>query len=96
VTVAGKFWVTPHAVHRYIERVHRGIDYDRALSEIVDASETAHYVKDYNGGQYWRCSRSFGRLRLLVNDCFDGLPQIVTILSASDKSQWPRRLKLGW
>ena len=83
----GRFFVTPHAVHRYIERVHRGIEYERAMKEIIEAAATAHYVKDYNGGQYWRCGRSFGRLRLLVNNQCQGLPQIVTILPASDNSR---------
>jgi hypothetical protein len=82
---SGKFFVTPHAVQRYRERVHRGITYEQALSEVIAAAATAHAVKEYRGGaQYYRCSRTFGRLRLLVNNKQPGKPQIVTILPAAD------------
>jgi hypothetical protein len=86
VTVSGRFFVTPHAVARYQERVHRGISYERALGEILEAAERAHYVKDYNGGQYWRGPKPM-RLRLLVNNAIEGLPQIVTVLPASNNSR---------
>lgn len=82
----GGFFVTPHAVARYRERVHRGISYEKALGEIIEASSTAHRVKEYKGGaEYWRCSRSYGRLRLLVSPSVGAeLPQIMTILPAAD------------
>lgn len=80
----GRFFVTPHAVHRYIERVHPGISYERALGEIIEAAAGAHYVKDYNSGQYWRGPKPM-RLRLIVANGSGGeLPQITTILPASD------------
>lgn len=80
----GRFFVTPHAVHRYIERVHRGISYERALGEIIEAADRAHYVKDYNSGQYWRGPKPM-RLRLIVANGSGGeLPQIITILPAAD------------
>jgi hypothetical protein len=83
--ISVSFFVTPHAVDRYRERVHPGISYERALSEIIEASETAHFVKHYIDGEwhdaeYWRCSRSFGRLRLIVSRRGGELPQIRTIL----------------
>ena len=84
MSAKGRFFVTPHAVERYRERVHRGISYEQALEEIIETSENAHYVKDYNGGQYWRGPKPM-RLRMIVapstRDC---LPQIVTILPAAN------------
>jgi hypothetical protein len=84
----GRFFVTPHAVERYQERVHRGICYDRALREILEICERAHYVKDYHGGaQYWRGPKPM-RLRLLVAPAVgDELPQVITILPAADRME---------
>jgi len=81
----GRFFVTPHAIDRYRDRVHRGINYDRALDEILEMCERAHYVKDYHGGaQCWRGPKPM-RLRLLVAPSTgDELPQVMTILPACD------------
>jgi len=88
----GRFFVTPHAVERYRERVHRGISYERALEEILSECDRAHYVKDYVGGkQYWRGPKPM-RLRLLVAPSVGSeLPQLVTILPASDALSRPGR-----
>jgi hypothetical protein len=81
----GRFFITPHAIARYVERVHRGISYERALGEIIQIAAKAHYVKDYHGGkQYWRGPKPM-RLRLLVSPAAgDELPQVMTILPAAD------------
>lgn len=80
----GRFFITPHAVARYRERVHRGISYERALCEIIEQSNLAHYVKNYNTGQYWRGPKPM-RIRLIVAPAKDNdLPHVVTILPAAD------------
>lgn len=80
----GRFFITPHAIERYRERVHRGISYERALAEIIDQADQSHYVKDYNSAQYWRGPKPM-RLRLLVAPASGNeLPQLLTILPASD------------
>lgn len=80
----GPFFVTPHAVNRYRERVHRGISYERALGELIEQAGRAHYVKDYHSGQYWRGPKPM-RLRLIVQNSSGGkLPQVVTVLPAAD------------
>lgn len=86
---SGKFFVTPHAVHRYQERVHHGISYEKALSEIIEEAERAHYVKPYKGGaQCWRGAKPM-RLRLVVSppNGKGKLPQIITVLPASDRKR---------
>lgn len=80
----GPFFITPHAVNRYRERVHRGISYERALGELIEQAWRAHYVKDYHAGQYWRGPKPM-RLRLIVAPSTgDELPQVVTVLPAAD------------
>lgn len=80
----GRFFYTPHAVNRYRERVHRGISYERALFELIEIGEKAHYVKDYNSGQYWRGPKPM-RLRMIVAPSIGAeLPQVTTILPAAD------------
>jgi hypothetical protein len=73
------FFVTPHAIERYTQRVHRGIQYEQALSEILQEARGAHYVKNYGSAEYWRCGKPM-RLRLIVGRVNPGLPQIMTIL----------------
>lgn len=41
--IAGRWFISPHAVRRYIARVHPGISYERGLQELVEASERAEY-----------------------------------------------------
>lgn len=86
---SGRFFVTPHAVSRYRQRVHRGISYERALEEIMVESERAHFVKRaplaYRGiVEYWRGPKPM-RIRLVVKQNHRvKLPTIVTVLPAAD------------
>lgn len=86
---SGRFFVGPHAVKRYRERVHRGITYERALSEILEQAERAHFIKKqalaYRGNaEYWRGPNPM-RLRLVVkHNPGMALPTIITILPAAD------------
>jgi hypothetical protein len=76
---AGKFFVTPHAVKRYIQRVHKGATYEQALGEIINELMGARFVKGRNGAELWRTGRPL-RLRLVIGRANPGLPQVLTIL----------------
>jgi hypothetical protein len=84
---AGRWFITPHAVRRYIERVRPGIAYERALSDLVRLSVKAHHVKAIEGGaELWRGPKP-RRLRFIVAQGMAGKPQLVTVLFAFDRSQ---------
>lgn len=78
----GRWFVTPHAVRRYIERVpgRREWTYGQARDEIVRESRHAHFVRcQVNGLELWRAGKPL-RTRFLVARGFAGLPQLVTVL----------------
>ena len=81
----GPFFVTPHAVWRYIERVRPGISYRQALHDLIAQGRGAHRVKQLDSGhELWRGPKP-RRLRLLVAPASGGgLPQLVTILTTFD------------
>lgn len=41
----GRWFVTPHAVRRYIRRVDRGLSYNRALAALIHEGTQARFVK---------------------------------------------------
>ena len=41
----GRFFITPHAIQRYRERIHPGIDDARALEELVDLTSRGRLVR---------------------------------------------------
>lgn len=86
MSAAGRFFVTPHAVRRYVSRVRPGLTYEQALGALLQAAESAHYVRDSDGGAaIWRASRAHGRVRFVVMPGVPGrLPVIVTILREHD------------
>lgn len=80
MSARGQWFITPHAVRRYIERVRPGLTYEQALEELVAASlrarrlhETAPGVVLYRDGRPLRT-----RFRVVENGA--GLPQLVTVL----------------
>ena len=80
----GPFFVTPHAVRRYIERVRPGLTYEQALGELVAMARGAHLVKELASGlELWRGPPP-RRLRFRVSPGCGGLPQLVTVLEAFD------------
>lgn len=65
--IAGPWFITPHAVHRYRERIRGGIPYERALGELVEHSKRAHLVKlRPDGVEEWRNGKPW-RLRFRVH-----------------------------
>jgi len=84
MSVAGKWFVTPHAVARYIERVRPGASYETALRELVRESETARPVKEIEPGLWLYRGAKPRRLRYRVSTREPGLPQLVTVLRTFD------------
>lgn len=80
MAAVGRFFITPHAVRRYQERV-RPCSYEEALAALIEASKSAHKVKDLEPGvEVWRAPRRHGRIRLRVSTKGPGLPQVMTVL----------------
>ena len=82
--IGGKWFITPHAVRRYISRVDRSVTYDQALTILIDWSERAKRKKEIAPGVWlYRGPRPL-RLRLRVSHIGRGLPQLVTVLKSKD------------
>lgn len=82
--ISGRWFVTPHAVHRYQERVRRGLTYEQALAELINAAESARFVRDTRDGlQLWRAGKPT-RARLIVGPGEGGRMALVTVLPAFD------------
>lgn len=82
--VTGRWFVTPHAVQRYRERIDPLATYDDALAYLIAASERAHPVKEIQPGLWlWRGPKP-RELRYRVSVREPGLPQLVTVLTPFD------------
>jgi hypothetical protein len=82
--VTGKWFITPHAVRRYIERVDLSASYEEALAELIRWSEVARPKKKIAPGVWlYRGPRPL-RLRLRVSHKGPGLPQLMTVLKSKD------------
>lgn len=84
VMVAGRWFVTPHAVQRYRERIDPRATYDEALAYLIAASNRAHPVKEIEPGLWMWREGAPRRLRYRVSTNGDGLPQLVTVLTPFD------------
>ncbi len=83
--IPGRFFITPHAVKRFIEKCGGAMDYNDALADLIELSGRAHKVKCLHEGiELWRTGRP-GRLRMVVSTRNAGLPQLVTVLNCHDK-----------
>lgn len=80
----GAWFITPHAVARYIERVRPQLTYELALSELIAESKSAHMVKEIEHGMWLYRGAKPRRLRFRVSTREPGLPQLVTVLTAHD------------
>ena len=87
--IAGKWFITPHAVRRYIERADRRCTYEQALAELVRLSESARPIKETSPGVWLYRTGKPLRLRLTVSTVGPGLPQLVTVKGGHDK-WWSR------
>jgi hypothetical protein len=80
VSAQGRWFITPHAVRRYVERCRPELSYECALAELVAASETAKWRREVEPGideyvgpkpQRWRYRVAAGK---------SGLPQLLTVI----------------
>jgi hypothetical protein len=86
---AGSFFVTPHAVERYRERIpgKARLSYNEALTELIELTSKAHFVgMRGDGSELWRVGRPT-RLRFRVGRSAPGLPQIMTVMMPFD-TRW--------
>jgi len=84
MSAAGAWFVTPHAVRRYIERCEPGLTYEQALETLVRLSTEAQRVRDIAPGLALYRGPKPLRVRLRVADADAGLPQLVTVLPMHD------------
>lgn len=91
VAVAGPWFVTPHAVQRYRDRVH-DVSHEEALGALVDIAARAHYVRDLPSGmELWRGPRPLRlRLRVARSTAPGELPQLLTVLAGCDAARGPK------
>jgi hypothetical protein len=47
--ISGRWFITPHAVRRFMERAVRGATYEEALEPLITASETARLIRVVGG-----------------------------------------------
>lgn len=84
MAAVGRWFVTPHAVERYRERIDPRASYDVALARLIAESLVSRPVKELEPGLWlYRGSRP-RRLRYRVSTAGDGLPQLVTVLAPFD------------
>lgn len=95
--IQGRWFITPHAVERYIERVRPTLDYDRALAELVELSDRAHEVSRTDAFILFRAPKPT-RCRLRVSH--EG--QLMTVLPpfdgwapTGDKREWQKQKALS-
>ena len=80
MSARGRWFITPHAVRRYVERCRPGLSYERALGELVEASEAAKLVREIEPGILLYVGPKPHRWRYRVATGGTGLPQLLTVL----------------
>lgn len=99
VSAAGRWFVTPHAVERYVERIEPGLTYDEALGRLVALSERAHFVRekvtvDFGRVEIWRGPKPT-RIRCYVVPGGEGeMDVLVTVLPTFDGAP-PRTVRVA-
>ena len=85
MSASGRWFIGPHAVRRYIERVAPALSYEDALERMISESEASHYVrKERDGCELWRGPKP-GRVRFIVQPQIQGLPVLRTVLAEHDR-----------
>lgn len=85
--VTGKWFITPHAVHRYIARSHPKLSYDEALAELIRVSEKAKRKKSLGDGIAMYRGPKPEKLRCIVSENIteeNPLPQLLTVYTYND------------
>jgi len=91
MAVAGPWFISPHAVQRYRERV-RDVAPQEALDALVDVASRAHFVRELPSGlALWRGPRPLRlRLRVAKPTTADDLPSLVTVMAGCDAATRPK------
>jgi hypothetical protein len=68
--IRGRFFITPHAVHRFIERYYHGRSFEEARERLIELCEHATFVKKgYKSKKMYRLPRhGCSRARIIVAD----------------------------
>jgi hypothetical protein len=87
--IDGPFFITPHAVRRYQERVERDCTKEYAFARLVECAQKARFAKalpDKNGRkcEQWRGPKPAAlRLTIVYSDDPSKLPAMVSVKKAS-------------
>lgn len=84
MAAVGKWFITPHAVERYRERIDPRASYEVALARLIDESMSAKRVKEISPGVALYRGRKPRRLRYCVAEKGEMLPQLLTVLTPFD------------
>jgi hypothetical protein len=94
--IQGRWFISPHAVRRCIERIHPRYTYEQARDWLIKASQSAHYIRpsSQGRGEIWRAGRQFKRIRMMVEH-YPGreLPTLCTVLTGNDLEAQPGRAR---
>jgi len=86
MAVAGRWFITPHAVRRYIARLAPEATYEEALAALVRASHEARRVKALPTGLVLYRGPRPRRLRFFLQEDVEppALPILVTVLGGRE------------
>lgn len=82
----GNFFVTPHAVRRFISRISPGMSYEQARDAIIDGVDRTDspLVRTRNGVAYVLRVRRPYSFRAVIGPGERGAPAIITILRSGN------------
>ena len=83
--IDGRWFVGPHPVRRYRDRIAPGLSYEEARNEILREAERARRVKRLPTGATLYRGRKPHRLRFIVDERARPLPSLVTVLGGWDR-----------
>jgi hypothetical protein len=89
MAASGLWFMTPHAVHRYIQRFAPQSSYEEALSALIRVSAEARRVKILPTGLVLYRGPRPRRLRFFLQENveYPALPILVTVLGRSEDVQ---------
>lgn len=79
-SAAGNWFVTPHAIRRYIERCKPGMSREKALRELVALSRVARFRRDLGPGIVEMVGPKPSKWRFRVSTRGPGRPQLLTVI----------------
>lgn len=89
--IAGDFFITPHAVEQFRERIAPWLSYEQALGEII---KELRYANDFrptqNGKAFYVRTKGKWKFRAIISGGYDR-PAVITILRSGKSKK--RRVK---